>query len=108
MQPTKDQLDIIYEALADRLHSDDLLSKFILKSSSRDVKFCYMRNICKVSELYYLLEEGQKLVKVTKLSEVSCEEDLLKKVFTDARDLVEKAREERKVLDFYLERIRNL
>ncbi len=46
--------------------------------------------------------------KLIDLSDVSCQKEVLDRVIEDAQYLVEKAREERQVLDFYLTKIRAL
>lgn len=106
MLPTEDQLDVIYEVLADTLHNNEIVSSY-LQNNRASTKFVYIGKIQALQLAYYLPGEN-RLVKVVDLSDVSCEKDFLEEVLKDAAELVKKAREEKQVLDFYLTKIKNL
>ena len=103
----KEHLDAIYETLADKLHGDDIVSSYLDKYPVA-TKFQYRGDKKSYSTIYYLVPSTDSYTKLIDLSDVSCQKEVLDRVIEDAQYLVEKAREERQILDFYLTKIRAL
>lgn len=107
MNINKEHLDAIYETLADKLDSDDIVSSYMQKFPGA-TKFAYRGEKQSFSTIFYWHNGLDKAVKLVDLSDISCHKDFLDKVLEDASELIKYAREERKVLEFYLEKIKNL
>ena len=103
----QEHLDSIYEVLADKIRNDDIVSAYLEKFPAA-TRFQYRGDKPSFSNIYYLTPELDKGVKLIELSSVSCDSEFLDRVLQEAEFLITKAREDRQVLDFYLEKIRNL
>lgn len=114
MSLTKDQLETIAYALDSKLDKDDVVSDYI---KSNPGTFEYVKNSEKskyCTYIYLAYRTGEYLTKLTDLVE---EENLherkdthffLEQLMKDAREVIQLARENRKELDSYLNRIKNL
>lgn len=103
----KEHLDAIYETLADKLHQDSIISNYLDKFSVA-TNFQYRGDKKSFSTIYYLVPSTDSYAKLIDLSDISCQSEVLDQVIKDVEYLIEKAREERQVLDFYLTKIKAL
>lgn len=111
MSLTKDQLETITYALDSKLDRDGVVSEYI---KSNPGIFEYVKAGEKSSYYYLAYRVGKYLTKLTDLvNEENLHErediqNFLEQLMKDAREVIQLARENRKELDSYLNRIKNL
>lgn len=107
MEINKDHLDAIYETLADKINGDEIVASFMSKFPVC-TSFAYRSEKQSFSTIYYQVPKQDRAIKVIELSDISLESEFLDQVIRDTEYLIKKAREERQVLDFYLNKVRSL